>query len=281
MNSLKSFVVAVLLLLITVIFSDFTKFKTDDIPSGLECKDCNIILIGITALRADHLSSFGYYRNTTPNIDSIASNGYIFKNAVSSSSWTLPSFMSILTSTYPSEHGIKNTRVRDKNGNLASADMKKLNPNIMTMAEILNRNDYSTAAFTGDVHLNSTYGYDSGFGTYFDSTPFSGFETTFPLASEWLHRNKDKKFFLFVHGYDLHGRYALKNDTFGMFMDKNYRGKYTGSPNEQIALRDSSLETGYLNMLEEDKKFWISLYDSKLYDADDRLGNFFSEIPRF
>jgi len=266
------------LLFLILISSGCTRIENNVVNQNLNCKDCNVILIGITTLRADHLSGFGYYRNTTPNIDVISSNSFVFKNAISASSWTLPSFMSIFTSTYPSEHGIKNNRVKDKNGNLVRANLKEINPNIRTLAEILNQNNYSTAAFTGDAHLNRSYGYDSGFNAYFDSAPFSGFETTLPLASEWLHRNKDKKFFLFVQGYDLHGRYELKNDTFRKFMDKNYRGKYAGLPDEQIALRDLSLDIGYLNLSEEDKKFWISLYDTKLNDADRRLGRFLSEI---
>ncbi|MGI0001905.1 MAG: sulfatase-like hydrolase/transferase, partial [Nitrososphaeraceae archaeon] len=53
----------------------------------------NLILISIDTLRADHLSCYGYHRNTSPNIDSFAKNGVLFSNTIAQSSWTLPSHM--------------------------------------------------------------------------------------------------------------------------------------------------------------------------------------------
>ncbi len=265
--------------------------KNDKTPNqSLECNNCNVIIIGLTVLRADHLGSYGYLRNTTPNIDNIAAKSFVFRNAISSSSWTLPSFMSIFTSTYPSEHGVRNRYVINKKrreGNALKeptphdktiANLKKLSPDIRTLAEVLNKNNYATSAFTGNAHLNRTYGHDAGFNTYYDSKPFGGFETTIPLALKWLGENKDHKFFLFVHGYDIHGRYELQKDSSRKFMDKNYHGYYTGAEEEQITLRNLSLDNGYVDLSEEDKKFWIDLYDSKLYDADQRLGKFFFEL---
>ena len=69
-------------------------------------KDFNIVLITIDALRADHLSCYGYERNTSPTIDSIAEKGIIFKNAYAPSSWTVPSMVSLFTSVYPVNHGV-------------------------------------------------------------------------------------------------------------------------------------------------------------------------------
>ena len=49
---------------------------------NLKCKDCNIILISIDTLRADHLGCYGYDKNTSPNIDKFASKGVLFKNYI-------------------------------------------------------------------------------------------------------------------------------------------------------------------------------------------------------
>src|SRR5579864_4493620 len=57
----------------------------------------NVVLIIVDALRADHLSAYGYGRSTSPNLDRIASKGVLFENAIAPSSWTLPSHASILT----------------------------------------------------------------------------------------------------------------------------------------------------------------------------------------
>ncbi|MBU0761953.1 MAG: sulfatase-like hydrolase/transferase, partial [Candidatus Altiarchaeota archaeon] len=59
------------------------------------CKGCNIVLISIDTLRADHVGLLGYERNTTPNIDLLSNNGYYFPNAYSTSSWTLPAHVSL------------------------------------------------------------------------------------------------------------------------------------------------------------------------------------------
>ena len=269
---------ALILLLISIIIGCS---KTESISrNNFKCNNCNVITIDFTALRADHLSGYGYHRNTTPNIDAIADESLVFKNAISASSWTLPSVMSVFTSTYPLEHGLKNNRIRDKDGKMVKANIKELNPKMITLAEVLKQNNYATAGFTGDAHLNRTYGYGIGFDVYYDSKPFAGFETTLPMAISWLKENKNKKFFLFVQGYDLHGRYELQKDSSRKFMNKKYNGVYSGIAEEQIALRNLSLEQGYVNLSEEDKEFWISLYDSKLYDTDQRLGKFLFEIKK-
>ena len=68
--------------------------------------DFNIVLITIDALRADHLSCYGYERNTTPTIDKIAEEGMLFKNVIAPPSWTAPSMVSLFTSVYPLNHGV-------------------------------------------------------------------------------------------------------------------------------------------------------------------------------
>ena len=77
-------------------------------------KDFNIVLITIDTLRADHLSCYGYNRNTSPNIDNIAEQGTIFANAIAPSSWTAPSMVSLFTSVYPLSHGVIHGFVKEK-----------------------------------------------------------------------------------------------------------------------------------------------------------------------
>ena len=65
----------------------------------------NLVLISADCLRADHVSAYGYARNTTPNIDRFGTEGVIFRNATSVS-WTLPTHMSMMTGLMPSLHGV-------------------------------------------------------------------------------------------------------------------------------------------------------------------------------
>ncbi|HSB75888.1 MAG TPA: sulfatase-like hydrolase/transferase, partial [Terriglobales bacterium] len=64
----------------------------------------NVLLIIMDAVGANHLSTYGYSRNTSPHLSELAARGLLFERAVAPSSWTLPSHASMLTGRLPSEH---------------------------------------------------------------------------------------------------------------------------------------------------------------------------------
>ena len=97
--------------------------------------DFNILLITIDALRADHLSCYGYERKTSPNIDKIAEKGIVFKNVIAPSSWTAPSMVSLFTSTYPINHGVIQGLVNKK-----KVTQKIISSELTTIPEILKAN---------------------------------------------------------------------------------------------------------------------------------------------
>src|SRR4051812_8969276 len=68
----------------------------------------NVLVIVIDTLRADHLSSYGYSRPTSPNIDRLVGSGVLFENAIAASSWSLPSHASLVTGRTVREHGMGN-----------------------------------------------------------------------------------------------------------------------------------------------------------------------------
>ncbi len=70
----------------------------------------NVLILIIDDLRADHVSAYGYSRPTSPFIDSLASEGVLFENAIAAASWSLPSHASIVTGRYPFEHGALDIR---------------------------------------------------------------------------------------------------------------------------------------------------------------------------
>src|SRR5262245_28956846 len=84
----------------------------------------SVVLVSLDTLRADHLGCYGYARETSPAIDSLAQRGALFEEDVSSSSWTVPAHMSMLTGLYPRSHGV------DEHG-------KRLAPQTTTLAEHL------------------------------------------------------------------------------------------------------------------------------------------------
>jgi arylsulfatase A-like enzyme len=110
----------------------------------------NILVIVIDTLRADHLSCYGYKTISTPNIDAFAYDGVLFHNMFTQSSWTKPSFASILSSTYPSTHQA-----------IGKPDM--FSSQNLTLPEILHNNGYYTAAITNNVNVSDVFNFDQGF----------------------------------------------------------------------------------------------------------------------
>ena len=101
--------ILVFLYTFTVLFLPLNGFASSRENSQVgQKKDFNIVLITIDALRADHLSCYGYERETTPHIDRIAQEGVLFENAFASVPVTLPSHISIFTGHYPHSHGVRN-----------------------------------------------------------------------------------------------------------------------------------------------------------------------------
>lgn len=148
-------------------------------------KDYNIVFIAFDGLQARHLHKYGYPLDTTPNLDAFLGQSTLFLNAVSPAPWTVPSFMSILTSMYPSEHKVVNKFVEyDKASNkIVGANLRELALSAMTLAQVLKDRGYQTAGFTGDAGVSANFGFDAGFDTYYQTkNPFGGFDDTMPEA---------------------------------------------------------------------------------------------------
>jgi len=164
----------------------------------------NLILISIDTLRPDHLGCYGYDRDTSPNLDTLASEGLLFEDVTSQSPWTLPSQASLFTSAYPSTHGL-------------TREGRSLDPDFTTLAELLRGEGYRTAAFTGGGYMHRRFGLAQGFEVYRDRYVIDGkdyapfldvhWSTFREMVLEWLRDHCDEPFFLFIHCYDVHKPY--------------------------------------------------------------------------
>ena len=97
----------------------------------------HVILISLDTTRADYLSCYGFPRPTTPNIDSLAEQGFLFRNAMTPIPLTLPAHTSMLTGTIPPHHGKRE-----------NADVY-MNPSLVSLASLLKTKDFSTGAVIG------------------------------------------------------------------------------------------------------------------------------------
>ncbi|MBA7465097.1 2,3-bisphosphoglycerate-independent phosphoglycerate mutase [subsurface metagenome] len=207
-------------------------------------KGPNIILISIDALRADHLSCYGYHRNTSPNIDRLADQGVLFKNAFSQATWTLPSHTSIFLSQYVWRHKIDNRK-------------KRLGNSSTTLVEILKDRNYTTCAFVGGGFVSARYGFDQGFEIYDDGRGGGAGRRLREIASYidkllgWLESVRNKKFFLFIHTYDVHSPYNPPPPYFNLYTKGRCKG-----------------ELDYI----------MAVYDGGINYVDDQLGKLFEKL---
>jgi arylsulfatase A-like enzyme len=158
------------------------------------CLRCNIVLVSVDTLRADHTGFHGYQRPTTPNMDGLAGRAVVFENAISQSAWTRPAHASMFTGLYPSEHGM-----------IAVGRNVALDPRQPMIASVLRANGYATAAFTGGGNMSAHFGFDAGFDEF--RSPGRRFENSLADLETWLDSVGERPFFLFVHGYDAHRPY--------------------------------------------------------------------------
>lgn len=233
---------------------------------SLVCSDCNVILISIDTLRADHLGIYGYRRGTSPNIDKFFKDGLVFTNHITQSLVTLPSHMSIMTSLYPQEHG----------------EMLLTSPvlsfNFKTIAEIFKKEGFATAGFyNGSGHLDPKFGFGRGFDEYI----VTGGTTPVLERLERLAKSQ-QKFFAFFHSGGPHDPYVVKKAYADKFVDPNYRGKIDSDPKNYQKLPFSAQSKLFWDTVDknskEDIRHLIDLYDAEILRSDEDLGRLFSKL---
>jgi arylsulfatase A-like enzyme len=202
------------------------RFAIASLPSAT-ARVPNVLLIVVDTLRANHLSSFGYTRRTSPNMDRIAKQGVLFENAFSTSSYTLPAHASLLTGLYPYAHGVEWDR--PKALEFSSAP---------TLPEALRRHGYRTAAFSANLYwFTRPMGFGRGFIRFEDHFHSLGdmvARTVYGSAFErlvlrrlgiediparkrasdinrsvlqWIQRDPEIPFFIMVNYFDAHDPY--------------------------------------------------------------------------
>ena len=172
-----------------------SKHPNPDTDLQALCPGCNVILISMDTVRADHVGAYGYsQRPTTPNLDAFAAQAAVFEHAVSQSSWTLPAHGAMMTGLYPGRLGVTHYPAQ-----------RRLPNDVPMLAEVLRRAGYATAGFTGGGFVSRHFGFDRGFDTY--ASEGRRFEHNIDEALGWLVQNEKRKFFLFLHGYDAHRPY--------------------------------------------------------------------------
>jgi arylsulfatase A-like enzyme/Tfp pilus assembly protein PilF len=170
-----------------------------------EKRKLNLLVITIDTLRADHTGIYGHDKIHTPYIDDLGQNGVLFTRAFSHVPLTLPSHCSLFTGNLPLNHGVRDNGYRMPDFNV-------------TLAEVLKKENYKTAAFVGAFPLDSRFGLNKGFDVYDDSygstNPIRDLSFIERKAEEvnsraigWITDNKENRFFVWIHYFDPHAPY--------------------------------------------------------------------------
>lgn len=247
----------------------------------------NVVLISIDSLRADHLHCYGYERETCPAIDRLAAEGVLFENVYSTTSWTLPAHIALMTGLHDQVHQV-------------TTHTRSLAHDWPVLAERFRDGGYATGGFFSGPYLHPIFGFTRGFDVYKScirtDTVFDGYldENRTVLTKEqhklwrrkmngilgdrpapqvlssalaWLEgvriSSKERKpFFLFLHFFDVHYDYVPPPE-FDVFYP-DYKGTITGDNYE-----DNSVY--HAGMAPDDLKRVRSLYDGEILWTDHHI----------
>jgi arylsulfatase A-like enzyme len=223
--------------------------KPEPVLSGLP----NIVLVCLESVRADHLGCYGYDRDTSPVMDSLASCGVLWTDCQSQSSWTLPSFASLWTGLSTQAH----------RAGWVDGCYQPLDLSLPTIASLLKVQGYATAGFMGCFLLGRRFGFDRGFDHFAPLAFGNGIGSyTMSKAIAWLDSNvvAEDRFLLTVHLFDPHPPHDPPEP---------YRSMWADSSSDSLTTwwtldGDSLVNPGEAPLL-------ISLYDGEIRYVDDQI----------
>ncbi len=248
--------------------TELAPFPTQLRPPKL--KQPNVVFIVLDTVRADHLSCYGYRRETTPNIDAFAAGCRVYRNVLSPDSFTLPSHVSFFTGLSCSAHG-------------TSTLHRGLDPRFETLADQLSANGYQTVGLASNGCLSRGLGYDKGFQTYWSSPTYkdnlvegrdrdSVVTTMHEQLAKWLTEKYDtnKPFFLFLNYIEAHQPYRPPRDQLRFASAETWN---RWQLRDQVRLSFDHMLTGADLLSSKDIVEMESLYDDEISYVDRKAGD--------
>ena len=214
----------------------------------------NVLLITVDTFRHDRLGCAGYGRDTTPNLDRIASEGVLFTQAISSSSWTTPGLMSVLTGLYAPTHGVD---ARDRS----------LWAGAPTLPRLLKPLGYASPDICYLTVIPNFAGL--GFDAYArrDSLLTSGDEVLFQCLEDY----RDRRFFIYYHYRDLHLPYNPAPPYDRLFAPEGFDWTKLPEAKRRAVTEDVMIPFGHVTFEEGDRGWIAGLYDGEVRQMDERF----------
>lgn len=214
----------------------------------------NLLFVLVDTLRADHLGTYGYERDTSPRLDALARRGYVFEQARSVCNWTNPTIVSLFTGHYPQA-------VFEPAQHRRAIELV-LPAEEATLAEALRDGGYRTRGLVDHPGINKRRGYDQGFEEYellFVGAQTKGWDTTdadYVLAQveQVFDEPSDDPFFLYLHLVYPHAPYGAPEPYASMF----------GAPHDEIS--------------RDEVAGMVNAYDGEIRYTDDLLGRIYAAM---
>ncbi|MDX1384488.1 MAG: sulfatase, partial [Thermoanaerobaculia bacterium] len=160
----------------------------------------NVLFVLVDTLRADFLGTYGHDLDTSPEIDRLAAEGYVFENAQSVSPWTNPAIATLFSGRYP-DALIPPLPHRQAIG-------RPLPDDVETLAEKLQSRGYRTVGLVDHPGISPGLDFDQGFETFLHLFKEGGFDSwqvtdtgfVFDQVAAQLERPRDERpLFLYLH----------------------------------------------------------------------------------
>jgi hypothetical protein len=196
----------------------------------------------------------------TPNIDALFSEGAVFLNSYSQSNWTLPTFASMATSLYPSQHNIVNP----------DGPIRVLSRDELTLAEILRNEGFVTYGDFAHRRCNQSLGHHRGFDSFYykqHTNDGDNMSKQINRAINFYQNIKGVSLFMFIHFFDTHSPYC--------FLSEGMVDKYLLIPKSVEYYMDKTLSK---TIGSDQHGFIKDRYMKKLLQLDNRLYEFIDEL---
>ncbi|MFN7142699.1 MAG: sulfatase, partial [Myxococcota bacterium] len=150
----------------------------------------NFLVIVVDTLRADALGAYGQKLPTTPNLDALAKKSVVFDRAWTQYTWTLPSYVTYMSSRFARTHG----------GDFAMGKLSTyevLDDRAPMLAQVLRENGYATAGHYANEHIRADLGMSRGFSTWVKGADVGVTRAAIADIGRW--KDDGKPNFLYAH----------------------------------------------------------------------------------
>jgi hypothetical protein len=221
-----------------------------------------VIIVSLDTLRRDHLSLYGYHRDTDPFLRELAKESVKFENAFSTSSWTLPAHASLFSGLDCTEH------------ELVHHGHSEFSSSIPLIQAVFQKEGFATLALTGGGYVAHDFGFKRGFQLYSDCEGLdvggryvlNHPEILMKQLKNHLSNLASEDLFIFLHTYQIHGPYKAPMP---------YRTKFNKGLLERnyLEVKDfiKSGDNRFCDLNKDQKELLIALYDASINYCDQEL----------